>query len=180
MPKIIETWVANCNAHGKRNFVKVPPNFPEPCRFVLESFREIYGYDAVTREQGISAEERSPSTRNTVSPSWRNCMPGSMPSFDERLVQPNSGLGRAISYLLNHWQKLTVSRNGRRACGQQHRGKGPEEGHSASQELARDTVQTLSMQSHANAEVSRLARLRRPARYTDACLSPIPLTPTCP
>jgi hypothetical protein len=34
--------------------------------------------------------------------------------------------------------------------------------------------QTLSMQSHAHAEVSRLARLRPPARYTDACLAPIP------
>ena len=28
--------------------------------------------------------------------------------FDERLVEPNSGLGQAISYLLNHWQKLTL------------------------------------------------------------------------
>ena len=28
--------------------------------------------------------------------------------FDERLVEPNSGLGRAISYLLNHWHKLTL------------------------------------------------------------------------
>lgn len=25
--------------------------------------------------------------------------------FDQRLVEPNSGLGQAISYLLNHWQK---------------------------------------------------------------------------
>ena len=28
--------------------------------------------------------------------------------FDERLVESNSGLGQAISYLLNHWQKLTL------------------------------------------------------------------------
>ena len=28
--------------------------------------------------------------------------------FDERLVEPNSGLGQAISYLLKHWQKLTL------------------------------------------------------------------------
>src|SRR3974377_2296675 len=60
VPKIVETLVANCNAHGRRNFVKVTANFPEPCRFVLEIFREIYGYDAVTREHGMAAEERLP------------------------------------------------------------------------------------------------------------------------
>jgi transposase len=58
VPKVIETLVAKCNAHGRRNFVRVTANFPEPCRFVLETFREIYGYDAVARKQGMSAEER--------------------------------------------------------------------------------------------------------------------------
>jgi len=58
VPKIVETLVANCNAHGRRNFVKVIANFPEPCQFVLETFREIYRYDAVTRKQGMSAEQR--------------------------------------------------------------------------------------------------------------------------
>ena len=28
--------------------------------------------------------------------------------LDERREEPNSGLGQAISYLLNHWQKLTL------------------------------------------------------------------------
>jgi transposase len=28
--------------------------------------------------------------------------------FDERLVEPNSGLGEAIRYLLKHWEKLTL------------------------------------------------------------------------
>ena len=28
--------------------------------------------------------------------------------FAERRTEPNSGLGKAISYLLNHWTKLTL------------------------------------------------------------------------
>ena len=28
--------------------------------------------------------------------------------FDQRLVEPNSALGEAISYMLNHWEKLTL------------------------------------------------------------------------
>ena len=35
-------------------------------------------------------------------------MPGCDAQFTERKVEPNSGLGKAISYLLNHWEKLTL------------------------------------------------------------------------
>ena len=28
--------------------------------------------------------------------------------FEERIVEPNSGLGEAISYLLKRWEKLTL------------------------------------------------------------------------
>ena len=28
--------------------------------------------------------------------------------FEERKIEPNSGLGQAISYLLRHWEKLTL------------------------------------------------------------------------
>jgi transposase len=81
VPKLVETLVANCNAHGRRNFVKVTANFPEPCRFVLETFREIYRYDAETRKQACQRSNASPSTRSTVSLSWTNCTPGSRPSL---------------------------------------------------------------------------------------------------
>ncbi len=34
-------------------------------------------------------------------------MPG-VRQFDERRVEPNSGLGKAMAYLLRHWEKLTL------------------------------------------------------------------------
>ena len=108
VPKIVETLVANCNAHGRRNFVKVTANFPASCRFVLETFGEIYGYDAVTRKQGMSAEERLAFHQEHSQPVMDKLHAWLKAQFDERLVEPNSGLGKAISYLLNHWQKLTL------------------------------------------------------------------------
>jgi hypothetical protein len=45
--------VANCNAHSRRNFVKVTANFPEECRFVLETMGEVYGYDEQARARGL-------------------------------------------------------------------------------------------------------------------------------
>ena len=108
VPKIVETLVANCNAHGRRNFVKVTANFPEPCRFVLEAFREIYRYDAVTRKQGMSPEERLAFHQEHSKPVMDKLHAWIEAQFEQRLVEPNSGLGQAISYLLNHWQKLTL------------------------------------------------------------------------
>jgi transposase len=108
VPKIVETLVANCNAHGRRNFVKVTANFPEPCRFVLEVFREIYRYDAVTRKQGMSPEERLTFHQEHSKPVMERLHTWLQAQFQERTAEPNSGLGQAISYLLNHWQKLTL------------------------------------------------------------------------
>ncbi len=108
VPKLVETLVANCNAHGRRNFVKVTANFPEPCRFVLETFREIYRYDAVTRKQGMAAEQRLTFHQEHSKPVMDKLHAWLEAQFDEKLVEPNSGLGQAISYLLNHWQKLTL------------------------------------------------------------------------
>jgi transposase len=108
VPKLVETLVANCNAHGRRNFVKVTENFPEPCRFVLETLREVYGYDAVTREQGMSAEERLAFHQEHSKPVMEKLHTWLQAQFDERLVEPNSGLGEAVRYLLKHWEKLTL------------------------------------------------------------------------
>jgi transposase len=94
VPKLVETLVANCNAHGRRNFVKVTANFPEPCRFVLETLREVYGYDAVTREQGMPAEERRAFHQEHSKPVmdklhiWLNAQ------FDERWWNRTPGWGR--------------------------------------------------------------------------------------
>ena len=46
MPKLegVETLLANCLAHGRRQFVEVVENFPEECRYVLETLREVYRY----------------------------------------------------------------------------------------------------------------------------------------
>ena len=45
VPKLeqkLEILWGNCNAHARRRFVQVTPNFPQECQFVLESLREVY------------------------------------------------------------------------------------------------------------------------------------------
>ena len=54
----MEILLANCHAHGRRNFVEVAPNFPEECRFVLETLGEVYGNDALARDQRLTPDAR--------------------------------------------------------------------------------------------------------------------------
>jgi transposase len=58
LPKTLEVILGHCPAHGRRRFVKVAQNFPEECRFVLETLAEIYHDDEHTREQRMSPVER--------------------------------------------------------------------------------------------------------------------------
>jgi transposase len=108
VPKPRQTLEANCNAHSRRNFVKVTANFPEECRFVLETLGEVYGYDEQARARDLSAEERLRFHQEHSRPLMENLHAWCEAQFEERRVEPNSGLGQAISYLLKHWEKLTL------------------------------------------------------------------------
>jgi transposase len=106
LPATLQTLLANCNAHGRRNFVKVVANFPEECRFVLETLGEVYHYD--DQAQGLSAEERLLFHQEHSGPGMEKLHGWLDAQFQEKRVEPNSGLGKAISYLLKHWKKLTL------------------------------------------------------------------------
>ncbi len=108
LPEKLEILVGNCLIHGRRNFVEVTENFPEPCRLVLETLGEVYGYDAVTRQQGLSPEQRLRFHQEHSGPVMERLRAWLHAQFDQRKVEPNSGLGKAISYLLKHWERLTL------------------------------------------------------------------------
>ena len=68
LPKKLEILLGNCNAHARRRFVQVTPNFPQECQFVLESLRHVYRYDAEAEERGSRPKSGCASTRSTASP----------------------------------------------------------------------------------------------------------------
>jgi len=108
LPKTLEVILGNCLAHGRRRFVKVAQSFPEECRFVLETLAEIYHNDELTREQGMSPEQRLGFHQARSGPVMEELHAWLTAQLQEKKVEPNSGLGQAISYLLNHWRELTL------------------------------------------------------------------------
>lgn len=108
LPKTLQTIVANCLAHGRRRFVDVNERFPEQTRYVLEALEVVYRNDAVARERKLSPEQRLAFHQAESGPIMEDLRGWLKRQFDERLVEPNSGLGEAINYLLKHWEKLTL------------------------------------------------------------------------
>ena len=107
-PPALQTIVANCLAHARRQFVDVHERFPAECGHVLEAFQTVYRHEALTRERGLTSEERLAFHQAQSGPVLEQLRVWLKRQFDERLVEPNSGLGAAINYLRKHWEKLTL------------------------------------------------------------------------
>ena len=107
-PKSIEILVGKCMTHGRRRFVKITPNFPEACRHVLEALGDVYHNDQLTRERGLTRIERLHFHQEHSRPVMDDLQKWLDAQLKENKVEPNSGLGKAIRYMLNHWQGLTL------------------------------------------------------------------------
>src|SRR6266481_1430632 len=119
LPAGVEILLANCLAHGRRQFVEVAANFPEECRYVLEMLGEVYRYDAEAREGGLTAEERLRLHQQHSQPVMEKLHSWLEAQIAERKTEPNSGLGKAITYLLRHWKAFDdVFAGGGSASGQ--------------------------------------------------------------
>ena len=103
-----DTIVANCIAHARRQFVEVAPRFPEPCRYVLETLREVYRNDALARAAQMSPAERLAYHQEHSGPPMRGLQWWLYEQIEQRQIEPNSTLGGAVKYMRKHWNKLTL------------------------------------------------------------------------
>jgi transposase len=104
----LDTILANCMAHGRRKFVRVADNFPAECRRVLETLREVYKNDAFAKKHEMSAAERLHFHQTESGPLMTGLETWMKGELTEHRVEPNSGLGEAIRYMLKHWSELTL------------------------------------------------------------------------
>jgi transposase len=108
VPKSLLTLLCNCLTHGRRNFVDVYLAFPEECRFVIETLAKVYHHDAICKDQNLCAEERLRFHQEKSAPVMAELKSWFEAQLEEKKVEPNSGLGKAIRYMLRHWGPLTM------------------------------------------------------------------------
>ncbi|MEE8292144.1 MAG: IS66 family transposase, partial [Candidatus Tectomicrobia bacterium] len=97
----------HCLAHGRRQFSDLEDVFPVECQVVIDALKQVFDHDDEAREQ-----QMSPATRlayhQTYSQPLMDALKGWLQKqCDDRLVEPNSSLGKAMSYMQTHWKTLT-------------------------------------------------------------------------
>ena len=108
LPGELQTIVAHCLAHARRQFVDVYERFPGQCRHLLEALAVVYRNDAVARERQLSPEARLRFHQEASQPTMEQLHEWLRRQLDEKLTEPNSALGGAIGYMLRHWERLTL------------------------------------------------------------------------
>lgn len=103
-----QTILANCLAHGRRNFVDLVDHFPEECDHVLKTLAKIYHHEAIIVEKALPPAHRLIFHQSVSGPLMEGLEEWFRRQFDQRLVEPNSSMGKAIKYMQNHWQELTL------------------------------------------------------------------------
>jgi transposase len=102
------TILCHCLAHGRRRVIDVLEHFPQEGRHVIEVLGRVYLNDEHCRDHKLSPEQRLAYHQEHSDAPMQGLKTWMQEQFDKRQVEPNSGLGQALSYLLKHWEPLTL------------------------------------------------------------------------
>jgi transposase len=97
----------HCLAHGRRKFSDLAEDFPAESAVVVEALKSVYEHDEEARDKRLSAQERLAYHQTYSAPVFTTLKTWLEQQTTQRLVEPNSSLGKALSYLLDHWDTLT-------------------------------------------------------------------------
>jgi len=108
LPKDFKTILAHCLAHGRRQFVEQAENFPPECARILGVLAAVYKNDAIAKKRMMTPAQRLRFHQGKSGPAMERLHAWMQAQLAEKKVEPNSGLGEAIGYMLKHWEKLTL------------------------------------------------------------------------
>jgi hypothetical protein len=108
LPKDFTTLLANCLVHGRRKFVELLDYFPQECQYVIETIGKVYHYDSIAKIKQMSDQERLDFHQKHSGPLMEELKIWLTKQIVDKKVEPNSSLGKAFQYMLNHWNPLTL------------------------------------------------------------------------
>ena len=107
-PSEIKLMAARNLSDGRRNFCDVAGNFPDQCQYVLEALAQVYKNDKIAKERKMTPGQRLSFHQLESGQLMEDLRTWLEEQLDQKKVEPNSSLGRAISYMLKHWKELTA------------------------------------------------------------------------
>lgn len=97
-----------CNAHCRRQFVALEDKYPEEMEWVLETYSAIWKAEAEAKEQEMNASTRLEYHKTHSLPAMEALRKWAQNKVSEEEFEENSALGKAINYLLRHYERLTL------------------------------------------------------------------------
>jgi len=97
----------HCLAHGRRKFSELGEAFPTESAVVVNALKDVFDHDEYARAEHRTAQERLVYHRRKSGPIMNKLKRWLEQQTAQRLVEPNSSLGKAIAYMMEHWETLT-------------------------------------------------------------------------
>jgi len=97
----------HCLAHGRRQFSDIAEVFPLECQGALDALKQVFDHEDEARERELDPPARLAYHQAVSGPILDGLKQWLRKQVDDRLVEPNSSLGKAIAYMQSHWEKLT-------------------------------------------------------------------------
>lgn len=97
----------HCLAHGRRKFRELDEAFPAESAVVVNALKDVFDHEAYTRAEQMTAQERLAYHQRESGPIMKQLKGWLEQQTAQRLVEPNSSVGKAIAYLVEHWETLT-------------------------------------------------------------------------
>ena len=107
-PSICEVATSLCNSHARRQFVDVINHFPEEVEHILKCYGEIWTNEHTINELELCATKRLAYHQENSLPVLEEIKLWGETHFKNESIEENSGLGKAISYFLKHYEGLSL------------------------------------------------------------------------
>jgi transposase len=101
-----ETDMAKCFNHARHKFCEWVEVWPKETLTIVEMCNAVFMNDRKTKQMG--PDERLKFHQEYSAPIMDKLKSYSNSLLDSKKVEPNSGFGKAVKYLNNHWEGLTL------------------------------------------------------------------------
>jgi transposase len=97
----------HCLAHGRRQFSELDEAFPAESAVVVNALSDVFDHEEYARVEQLTAQDRLAYHQGKSGPIMKKLKRWLEQQTVQRLVEPDSSLGKASTYLLDHWETLT-------------------------------------------------------------------------
>jgi hypothetical protein len=107
IPESHDTIVCNCLSHGFRKFDELQAFYPEHCLPIMKWLSIPFKMDEESKQLGHDKEQLLVYHQKHSLPAMLEGKAYMENLLSSKQVEPNESLGKAIKYMLRHWEKLT-------------------------------------------------------------------------